>query len=328
MFGSPYANTSFFSSATWQEIGMWSILGSIGVITAANVFSGGEVKNEADKVLVIDAATESQRMTVEELTELYNKFYQNEVKKFIASIPIIRKTFTQSQLVREEVSAYADSRVQKLTRINNYAAKSMMRSYFILEGALLWMCGKQMPIKSWKASDTLGLTSPIELWADLNWECFKIFHLEDSPLFATEETLSNQDKSLLLTREREFRDFGVSLISDCVNYESEAVANWLKQSIYLETPVFQDMKMSKIPTTGLIMQCEMPEELLLNATIRILTNDKLQEIKTRFFTKSPQTWDKYLSRFVRKLSGLKQLDDVTIQKAIEAVYGGLKVVFG
>ena len=86
--------------------------------------------------------------------------------------------------------------------------------------------------------------------------------------------------------------------------------------------------MSKIPTTGLIMQCEMPEDLLLNATIRILTNDKLQEIKARFFSKSPQTWDKYLSRFVRKLSGLKQLDDVTIQNAIEAVYGGLKVVFG
>lgn len=329
MFGSsPYANTSFFSSATWQEIGMWSVLGSIGIITAANIFSEGKVKQETDKVLNVDPVAESQRMSVEELTELYNKFYQNEVKKFIASIPLIRKTFTQNQLVREEVSAYADSRVRKLTRVNNYAAKNMMHSYFILEGALLWMCGKHMPLKSWKTSDTLGLTSPIELWADLNWECFKIFHLEDSPLFATEETLSSQDKSLLLTREREFRDFGVNLISDCVNYESEAVASWLKQSIYLETPVFQDMKMSKIPTTGLIAQCKMPEDLLLNATIRILTNERLQEIRSLFFTKCPQTWDKYLSRFVRKLSGLKQLDDEAIQKTIEAVYGGLKIVFG
>lgn len=329
MFGSnPYANTSFFSSATWQEIGMWSVLGSIGVITAANIFSGGGVKRETDKVLIIDSETELQQITIEELTELFNKFYQNEIKKFIDSIQVIKRTFTQAQLVREEVTAYADNRTQRLNRIRNCAAKSMMHSYFILEGVMLWMCGKQLPLRSWKAADTLGVTSPIELWADLNWECFKIFHLENSPFFATEETLSNQDRALLLSREREFRDFGINLISDCVNYESNAVANWLKQSIYLETPVFQDMKMSTVATTGLIVQDKVPEDLLLNSTIRILTNDRLGEIKNRFFTKSPKTWDKYLTRFLRKLSGLKQLDEAAIQRTIEAVYGGLKVVFG
>ena len=336
-----YKNSNFFGSWNLGEIA----LAGIGLASVFNAVS--ETLNKSDSCSQqvhyddnqpVNVFKDSQANigelianepapTMEQLTELFHQFYANETVNFVKSVPGARKIFNMDTCVREEMLDFAQKRIDSVSKIRNQAAANMMFQYFKCEAVFLWLCANNRPFYSWKRTDITGITSPMELWADLMWEMFKIFHTPYSPLFKYDEQLTQEDRALLQSRTSEMEGFWEALMIDILDPCSCAVIEFLRNGFF-DMICFKDMKISNVINKGLInFQDTAPDDLLASAAIRTMANERLAEIKQRFFVNSPATWQKYLSRFLRTVSSFKDFKVSDLDSAINQVFGGIKITF-
>ena len=316
----PYTNTSFFSSSNWQSIGTWSSVCLLSLLAMNEAFKPSVPVAQMDPgLLPVQTAA-----SAEELAELYQQLYTNSVKNFMSNVSVVPQCFDMDELLVSDVENYAASAMEEHSRFRNYFVRAIYQEFYKLEAVCLWLCARKAVITSWEQWP-IGYTSPIDIWGAVDWECFQIFHREDTPMMKLDIELTQEDKKVLNTLANEIRDFNTCLISEIINDPAESpVADWLKFNVP-STECFRRMKMSPVASKGLIAWDEqLPDNYLFDRALRLMANSRLKEIKAKFFVHKSSEWAAFLAQFLKQFEALKSVDSATLENLIDGAIQAAK----
>ena len=202
----------------------------------------------------------------EKMTAAFTKLYQNDVINFVNRchredlFPIGGKS---------DIEEYANKRLSHVQNIQNNKARDIVKAMFQIEAVCISLVRGRVPVMSWE--DGLPVSSPMDLWRNINWEIFKLLHMDNSPLFRKWEDLSAREQEVLNDYAKEMNGFSFALMEESgaervETYYEYPVVEWLSSiNDGVRIPfIFKLKKAITERTNFILVDMKMPEGFLFD----------------------------------------------------------------